>query len=41
MDAPTAFGLVSVTLMLVACALEYRSPGFVLAFAASCLLAAA
>jgi hypothetical protein len=37
----TAFGLFSVTAMLVCYALEARSPWFVLAFAASCLLASA
>jgi len=36
MDALTAFGLVSVTAMLVFYALEDRSPHFILAFAAAC-----
>lgn len=35
----TAFGLLSVTAMLVCYALEDRSPWFILAFAGSCLLA--
>jgi hypothetical protein len=35
----TAFGLFSVTAMLVCYALEDRSPWFILAFAGSCLLA--
>jgi hypothetical protein len=35
----TAFGLFAVTAMLVCYALEKRSPWFVLAFAASCILA--
>jgi hypothetical protein len=37
----TAFGLLSVTAMLVCYALEDRSPWFILAFAGSCLLASA
>jgi len=36
MDALTAFGLVSVTAMLVFYAFEDRSPHFILAFAAAC-----
>src|SRR5262249_39764606 len=39
MDALTAFGLVSVTAMMVCYALEKRSAWFVLAFAACCVLA--
>ena len=39
MDTLTLFGLVSVGAMLVFYALEDRSPWFVLAFAASCVLA--
>ncbi len=38
MDALTAFGLFSVTAMLVCYALEGRSPWFTLAFAVSCAL---
>lgn len=38
MDALTAFGLLSVTAMLLCYALEERSPWFILAFAASCAL---
>jgi hypothetical protein len=34
----TGFGVVAVTFMMVAYALERRHPGFVLAFAAGCLL---
>ena len=41
MDGLTAFGLVSVSLMLLFYALENRSAWFVLAFAAACLLASA
>ena len=39
MDKLTVFGLVAVTAMLVCYAFEKRSSWFVLAFAASCLLA--
>jgi hypothetical protein len=39
MDALTAFGLFSVTAMLVCYALEDRSRWFVLAFAGACALA--
>jgi hypothetical protein len=39
MDSLTVFGLFAVTAMLVCYALEKRSPWFVLAFAASCVLA--
>jgi len=39
MDALTVFGLLSVTAMMVCYALESRSPWFILAFAASCVLA--
>jgi hypothetical protein len=38
MDGLTAFGLFSVTAMLVCYALEDRSPWFTLAFAVSCAL---
>ena len=38
MDALTAFGLFSVTAMLVCYALEDRSPSFILAFAGACAL---
>jgi hypothetical protein len=38
MDGLTAFGLFSVTAMLVCYALENRSPWFTLAFAVSCAL---
>ena len=41
MDPLTAFGAVAVTAMMLSYALEGRSPGFVLAFAASCLAASA
>jgi hypothetical protein len=41
MQPLTAFGLFAVTAMLVTYALEKRSPWFVLAFAASCLLGSA
>lgn len=40
MNALTAYGLVAVLAMLVTYAFEERSPWFVLAFAASCALAA-
>ena len=39
MDALTVFGLFAVTAMLVCYALEKRSSWFILAFAASCVLA--
>ncbi len=39
MDWLAAFGLFSVTAMLVFYALEDRSPAYVLAFAAACVLA--
>jgi hypothetical protein len=39
MDWLTIYGLVAVVFMLLCCALEERSPWFVLAFAAACLLA--
>jgi hypothetical protein len=39
MDGLTLFGLFAVTSMLVCYALERRSPWFVLAFAACCVLA--
>ena len=38
MDTLTLFGLFAVTMMLFTYGLETRSPWFVLAFAASCLL---
>ena len=41
MSGLTLFGLVAVTAMLVFYAVEARSPHFVLAFAAACLLASA
>jgi hypothetical protein len=41
MDAVTLFGLCAVTLMLVFYALEERGAGFILAFAAACVLASA
>ena len=41
MDYLTAFGLCSVTAMLVFYALEDRNPGYILAFAAACALASA
>ncbi|HZD93188.1 MAG TPA: hypothetical protein VE133_02980 [Candidatus Sulfotelmatobacter sp.] len=39
MNALTAFGLVTVTAMLVFYALERRSPWFIFAFALACVLA--
>ena len=41
MSALTAFGLFAVTAMLVAYALEARSPWWTLAFAGACLLGSA
>jgi hypothetical protein len=41
MDALSAFGLFSVTAMLVCYALEDRSPWFILAFAGACALGSA
>jgi hypothetical protein len=41
MDNLTVFGLLAVTAMLVAYALEDRSPWFILAFAGACGLASA
>ena len=41
MDLLTAFGAIAVTAMMVFYALEARSPHFVLAFAAACVLASA
>jgi len=41
MDSLTIFGLLAVTAMLLFYALEERSPWYVLAFAAACLLASA
>ena len=38
MSALSLFGLAAVTAMLIFCALEDRSPWFVLAFAAACAL---
>ena len=40
-DGLTAFGLTSVTAMLVFYALEDRDPAFILAFAAACVAASA
>jgi hypothetical protein len=40
-DPLTAFGLFAVTAMLICYACENRSPWFILAFAASCLLGSA
>jgi hypothetical protein len=37
MDTLTIFGAVAVASMLLFYALEHRSPGFILAFAAACL----
>ena len=39
MSALTSFGLFAVTAMVICYALEHRSRGYVLAFAASCMLA--
>ncbi|HEY6970990.1 MAG TPA: hypothetical protein VJA94_17400 [Candidatus Angelobacter sp.] len=39
MNPLTLFGLFSVIAMVICYALEQRSPAFILAFAASCLLA--
>ena len=39
MDSLTAFGLLSVTAMLVFYALEDRNPAYILAFAGACALA--
>lgn len=41
MSLLSAFGLIAVTLMVVCYALEDRSPRFILAFAAACLLGSA
>jgi hypothetical protein len=41
MDALTLCGVFAVTSMMVSYALEDRSPAFILAFAAACLLASA
>jgi hypothetical protein len=41
MDALSLFGLFAVTAMLVCYALEDRSPWFILAFAAACVLGSA
>jgi hypothetical protein len=41
MDGLTAFGLAAVSAMLLFCALEDRSPSYVLAFAVACALASA
>ena len=41
MDALTAFGLISVTSMLVFYALEQRAPIFILCFAGSCAASSA
>ena len=39
--ALTAFGVVALTFMMAMYTLEHRGPGFVLAFAAGCLLSSA
>jgi hypothetical protein len=39
MDALTAFGVITLTVMLILYALEDRSPRYILAFAGACLLA--
>ena len=39
MDALTAFGVITLTVMLILYALEDRSPWYILAFAGACLLA--
>jgi len=41
MDILTAFGIFSVTAMLLFYALEDRSPWFILAFAGACVMASA
>ncbi len=41
MDALTAFGLFAVSAMLACYSLERRHPGFILAFAAACMLGSA
>ena len=41
MDRLTLFGLFAVTAMLICCALEDRSPWFILAFAIACALGSA
>jgi hypothetical protein len=41
MNGLTIFGLIAVALMLLFYSLEHRSPGFVLAFAGSCLMGSA
>jgi hypothetical protein len=41
MDAPTAFGLIAVTAMLVCYAMEVRSPWWTLAFAGARVLGSA
>jgi hypothetical protein len=41
MDLLAAFGLLSVTAMLICYALEKRSPWFIVGFAGSCLMASA
>ena len=41
MDPVTLYGVVAVTFMMLMYALERRGPGFVLAFAAGCLLSSA
>jgi len=41
MDRLTAFGLLAVTAMVAAYALEDRSPWFILAFAGACVLGSA
>lgn len=41
MNPLTLFGLFAVTAMMICYALEDRAPGFILAFAAACILASA
>jgi hypothetical protein len=41
MDGLTLFGLFAVTMMLVTCALEEKSPLYILAFAVACALGSA
>jgi hypothetical protein len=41
MNPLTLFGLFAVTAMMICYALEDRAPGFILAFAAACVLASA
>ena len=41
MSAVTLYGVVALTFMMLMYALEKRGPGFILAFAAGCLLSSA